>query len=65
MNAPVLFGAEKEVGEQNRDGSGGQADDACRQGKKTEGVIRPRGEQARQNKIQLYKRGAEWENASQ
>lgn len=44
MDAPVLFGAEKEVCEQDRDCGGGQADDACGQGKKPEGVIRPRGE---------------------
>lgn len=43
MDAPVLFSAEKEVCEQDRDRGGGQADDACGQGKKTEGVIRPRG----------------------
>jgi hypothetical protein len=44
MDAPVLFSTEKEVCEQDRDRGGGQADDACSQGKKTEGVIRPRGE---------------------
>lgn len=44
MDAPVLFSAEKEVREQDRDRGSGQADDTCCQGKKTECVIRPRGE---------------------
>jgi hypothetical protein len=46
-NSPVLFSAEKEVREQDRDRGGGQANNACSQGKETEGVVRPRGEQAR------------------
>lgn len=44
IDAPVLFSAEKEVCEQDRDRGGGQADDACGQSKKTEGIIRPRSE---------------------
>jgi hypothetical protein len=65
VDEPVLFSAEKEVCEQDRNRGGGQAHYACSQSKKTEGVIRPRSEQARQYEVQLYECGAERENAAQ
>jgi hypothetical protein len=46
-NPPVLFGTEKEVCKQDRDRGSGQANDERSQGKETEGIVRPRGEQAR------------------
>ena len=63
--APVLFGTKNEVGEKDGDRCSGQTDDARGQRQKPKGVIRPRSEQARKNKIQFHERCAEWENPTQ
>ena len=63
--APVLFGTENEVGEKDGDRCSGQTNNARCQRQKAKGVICPRSEQARKNKIQFDECSAKWENPAQ
>lgn len=57
-NAPILFGAQDEVCEEDSDGSGGQAHDTRCQRKESESIVSSGREETGHDEVELNKSGA-------